>query len=203
MDEQRQDDQLELIYNSCVPIQDVAFWERWTIETDGERRSGKTNIFYLNSTQAHNQNINQISFHFSFFKHYYYFHISCHLSSHHSLKLPPLSFHHTHQFHQHLSYGHIRHYRHHTNYTTEPPTVSTIFPTLSHYDHPQVLPVNVSNIFCIVNNYKHYFFPTLLHYEHPPVLLETIKIIIVTFIIIAKVTQNLTSLLPAHKYYIT
>ena len=40
MDEQSQDDQLEPIYNSSVPIQDVAFKtyrERWTIETSGER----------------------------------------------------------------------------------------------------------------------------------------------------------------------
>ena len=55
----------------------------------------------------------------------------------------------------------INHSRHHTDYTTEPPTLSTIFLTLSHYEHPQVLPVNLSNI-SIVNNYKHYFF-ILLH----------------------------------------
>ena len=39
MDEQRQDDQLEPIYNSSVPTQDVALKtsrERWTIETSGE-----------------------------------------------------------------------------------------------------------------------------------------------------------------------
>ena len=39
MDEQRQDDQLEHIYNSSVPIQDVAYRERWTIETGGEKGS--------------------------------------------------------------------------------------------------------------------------------------------------------------------
>ena len=45
MDVQRQDDQLEPIYNSSVPMQDVAlktFWERWTIETGGGRRSGRS-----------------------------------------------------------------------------------------------------------------------------------------------------------------
>ena len=43
MDKQRQDDQLEPLYNSFVQIQDVAFKtyrERWTIETGGERESG-------------------------------------------------------------------------------------------------------------------------------------------------------------------
>ena len=42
MDEQRQDEQLEAIYNSSVPIQDIALktsWERWMIETDGKRGS--------------------------------------------------------------------------------------------------------------------------------------------------------------------
>ena len=45
MDEQRQDDQLEPIYNSSVPIQDVALKtsrERWTTETGGERGSGRS-----------------------------------------------------------------------------------------------------------------------------------------------------------------
>ena len=40
MDEQRLGDQLEPIYNSSVPIQDIAWKtsrERWTIETGGER----------------------------------------------------------------------------------------------------------------------------------------------------------------------
>ena len=44
-DEQRQDDQLEPIYNSSVPIQDVAWKtsrERWTIETSGERGSRRS-----------------------------------------------------------------------------------------------------------------------------------------------------------------
>ena len=37
MDEQRQDDQLEPIYNSSMPIQDNALnttWERWMIQAD-------------------------------------------------------------------------------------------------------------------------------------------------------------------------
>ena len=45
MDEQRLDDQLEPIYNSSVLIQDVAWktsQEQWTIETGGERGSGKS-----------------------------------------------------------------------------------------------------------------------------------------------------------------
>ena len=45
MEKQVLDDQLEPIYNSFVPIQDVAWKtsrERWTIETGGEGRSGKS-----------------------------------------------------------------------------------------------------------------------------------------------------------------
>ena len=45
MDEQRQDNQLEPIYNSSVPIQDVALetsWEQWTMETGGERGSERS-----------------------------------------------------------------------------------------------------------------------------------------------------------------
>ena len=45
MDEQREDDQLEPIYNNSVLIQDVAlktYRERWTIETGGERGSGRS-----------------------------------------------------------------------------------------------------------------------------------------------------------------
>ena len=45
MDEQSQDDQLELIYSSSVPIQDVALktpQERWTIETGSGRGSGRS-----------------------------------------------------------------------------------------------------------------------------------------------------------------
>ena len=43
MDEQRQDDQLEPIYSSSVPIQDVALKtcrKQWTIEKGGEKGSG-------------------------------------------------------------------------------------------------------------------------------------------------------------------
>ena len=45
MDEQRQDDHLEPIYNSSVPIQDVAlktYREQWMIETGGERGSARS-----------------------------------------------------------------------------------------------------------------------------------------------------------------
>ena len=45
MDEQRQDNQLEPIYNSSVMIQDIALKtsrEQWTIETSCERRSGRS-----------------------------------------------------------------------------------------------------------------------------------------------------------------
>ena len=45
MDEQRQDNQLEPIYNSSVPIQDVAlktYQDRWTIEMGGKRKSGRS-----------------------------------------------------------------------------------------------------------------------------------------------------------------
>ena len=45
MNEQRQDDQLEREYNNSVSIQDVALRtsrEQWTIETGGERASGRS-----------------------------------------------------------------------------------------------------------------------------------------------------------------
>ena len=45
MDEQRQDDQLEPVYHSSVPIQDVAlktYRERWMIERGGGRGSGRS-----------------------------------------------------------------------------------------------------------------------------------------------------------------
>ena len=53
MDEQRQDDQLELTYNTSVPIQDIILktsLEKWTIETSGEMlcfdlRSGPRMLF--------------------------------------------------------------------------------------------------------------------------------------------------------------
>ena len=81
----------------------------------------------------------------------------------------------------------ISHNRCHTNYSTEPPTVSIIFPTLSHYEYPRVLPENMSDIFSIINNYMHYCF-TSLHYKHSSVLSKAIMFIIVTkiLIIIAK-----------------
>ena len=45
MDEQKQDDQLELIFKSFVPIQDEALKaarERWTIAMGGEIESGRS-----------------------------------------------------------------------------------------------------------------------------------------------------------------
>ena len=45
MDKQREDDQLKPIYNSSVPIQDIAlktYWEQWMIETGDERGSGRS-----------------------------------------------------------------------------------------------------------------------------------------------------------------
>ena len=50
MDEQRQGDQLEPIYNSSVPIQDIALktsQEQWTMETGGERGSGRSMLAAL------------------------------------------------------------------------------------------------------------------------------------------------------------
>ena len=45
MDEQKPDGQLESIYNSSLPIQDIALKtsrERWMIEMGGERESGRS-----------------------------------------------------------------------------------------------------------------------------------------------------------------
>ena len=45
MDEHKQENQLEPTYNSSVPIQDLdlkTFREQWTIETDGEKGSGRS-----------------------------------------------------------------------------------------------------------------------------------------------------------------
>ena len=45
MDEQWQDDHLEFMYNSSVPIQDIDWktsWERWMTETGDERESGRS-----------------------------------------------------------------------------------------------------------------------------------------------------------------
>ena len=47
MDEQRQDDQLEPIYKSSVPIKDIAMntsRERWTREMSGERGSARSEL---------------------------------------------------------------------------------------------------------------------------------------------------------------
>ena len=47
MDEQRLNDQLELIYGNSVLIQDVAWktcWEWWMTETSGKRESGKSMV---------------------------------------------------------------------------------------------------------------------------------------------------------------
>ena len=44
MDEQGLDDQLKTIYKSSVLVQDVACREKWTIETSGERGSGKSQL---------------------------------------------------------------------------------------------------------------------------------------------------------------
>ena len=55
MDEQRLDDLLESIYNSSVPIQDVAwkiYQELWTIEMGGERGSEKS----IQAAQHENDN---------------------------------------------------------------------------------------------------------------------------------------------------
>ena len=45
MDEQKQDDQLEHIYNSAMPRQEIALksnWKQWTIEKGGGRGSGRS-----------------------------------------------------------------------------------------------------------------------------------------------------------------
>ena len=41
------------------------------------------------------------------------------------------------------------HYRYNNTYPTELPTVGTIFPTLSHPDNQEILPINVNDIFNI------------------------------------------------------
>ena len=96
------------------------------LNRDNLKMSTRKKVFYCNSTQKHNQNnLNYFLLHI--FEHHYHIYICiyfCHLCPHHSAKLPPCSFT-LHLFPQYLSY-----YRHHTNYTTEPPTVCTIFPKL-------------------------------------------------------------------------
>ena len=45
MDEHRQDNRFEPIYDSSVPIQGIYLkisWEQWMIETGGERRLGRS-----------------------------------------------------------------------------------------------------------------------------------------------------------------
>ena len=65
MDEQKLDDQLEPIYSSSVPIQDVA-WKtcrkRWTRDTCGERWSGKPMLAARDDDDDVNQIEKQISF---------------------------------------------------------------------------------------------------------------------------------------------
>ena len=54
MDEQKQDDQLEPIYNSSVSIQDVALktnQKRWTIEKGGGRGSGGSMLAALDNDE--------------------------------------------------------------------------------------------------------------------------------------------------------
>ena len=63
MDEQRQDDQLELIYNSSVPIQDVALKtsrEQWTIEKGGERGSGISALVARHDDDDNSSNLTQL-----------------------------------------------------------------------------------------------------------------------------------------------
>ena len=61
MDEQRQEDQLDSIYNSPVPIRDVALktcWERWTIEKGGGRGSGRSvQVAQQDDDDEYNRNI--------------------------------------------------------------------------------------------------------------------------------------------------
>ena len=62
MDEQRQDNQQEPIFNSSVPIQGVAlktYRERWMIEMSGERGSGRSMLALGRDDDYH---------------HYYYYH---------------------------------------------------------------------------------------------------------------------------------
>ena len=54
VDEQRQEDQLEPIYNSSVPIQDLAletYRERWTIEMGSGRWSGMSVLAALHEDE--------------------------------------------------------------------------------------------------------------------------------------------------------
>ena len=63
MDEQKQDDQLKSIYNSSVPIQDVAlktYWKWWTIEMGGERASGRSMLMVRYDDEYQENSINTI-----------------------------------------------------------------------------------------------------------------------------------------------
>ena len=63
MDEQRQDNQLEPIYNSSVPIQDVALktlWEQWTIETGVERESERSVLVVRHSDDDHSAEMQSV-----------------------------------------------------------------------------------------------------------------------------------------------
>ena len=80
----------------------------------------------------------------------FHFHIYiyfCHLCPHYLLKLHPCPFIVSHLFLQQFSYCHTIHCQllTQTNFTTEPATIRNIFLTLSHYEHSQVLSVNLSN----------------------------------------------------------
>ena len=60
MDEEMQDDQLEPIYSSSVPIEDVAlktYRERWTIETGGGRGSGSSVLTVRHDDDDDDENI--------------------------------------------------------------------------------------------------------------------------------------------------
>ena len=62
MDEQRQDDQQEPIYNNSMPIQDVAlktYRERWTIETDDGRGSERSVLAVRHDDDDDDDSINK------------------------------------------------------------------------------------------------------------------------------------------------
>ena len=64
MDEQRQDDQLEPIYNSSVSIQEVAlktYRKRWTIETSGERGSVRSELAARHDDDDDDDELNSIT----------------------------------------------------------------------------------------------------------------------------------------------
>ena len=62
-DEQRQNDQLESIYNRSVPMQDIArkiSRERRTIETGGEKGSGKSVLAARHDDDDDDENANNL-----------------------------------------------------------------------------------------------------------------------------------------------